>query len=136
MSAILTENSSAVREEFFKKLAFLFYGIASCEEPIDADGFDLLKKQVQKIWQKRGSQLEGFEGVMANKVEAMFDWINLNETDWEYCLQEFGYFANKNAAFLTGYNAQFVQESALEITRIFGGEQNKAFLKLQQILNP
>lgn len=134
MTDTITQNDTITWQEFYTRLGYLYYGIASAAGPVDTDGMELLKKCVSRIWMHNSGDLVGFEGYVPNKVDALFDWLNLNETDWEYCVNEFTYFVNKHRADMPEHMRSFALDSADEVARFWGMPNNKAIEKLHTLL--
>lgn len=121
-------------DEFYSKLGYLYYGIAAATGPVDAETLDLLKKLVNRIWARSGNELPGFQGYMAGKVDSVFDWLNLNDTDWEYCSSAFGYFMNRNRSGIPESLKVFVRSSATEIAAIVAKEDNPVLARIDELI--
>lgn len=121
-------------KEFYQKLGYLFYGIASAESPMNADKLELLKKNVHDFWGKNKHQLVNFHADTENNVDTMFDWLNLNENPWEDCVREFKYFANTFGPEMPAEMKTFVLESANRLAFVFGTANNPALKATVEIM--
>jgi hypothetical protein len=130
MSETLVENRSKEWDAFFNKIGYVYYAIAEAANKTDAEGIAELKKNVQKIWRNYSVMFDGFQGYHANKAEAQFDWLNLNETDFLFCMNEFHCYMAEQPPLLTSARYQAILDSASEIAKAMGDSENKALKKL------
>lgn len=132
----LNQTEEEVWQEFYTKLGYLYYGVASAayNGNVDGETFALLKRSINRIWMNNDGDLPGFQGYTQNRVEAILDWLNLNETSWEDCVQEFSYFIKNHTEQMSTYLMEFVRNSADEVARFMGASRNPALTKLQELL--
>ena len=121
-------------DEFYRKLSHLYYAIAAMEN-VNSERLEHLKRIVNKIWADHQGAIEGFQGYTVNKVEALFDWLCLNETDWEYCMDEFESFMKIYRQQMPVSMQFFVLQSAKDLSAALGNPANKALSRLENKMN-
>jgi len=103
--------------------------VAAATLPMDAETMSQLKKSVSRIWMHNAADLYLFQGYTPNNVEALFDWLALNETDWEFCIGEFVFLIRKQNCAIPATMKDFALNSADEVSRYYCAPENKALIK-------
>jgi hypothetical protein len=123
-----------VRAEFYNKLGYLYYGIFAAAGKVTPDELSTLKRAVTRLWMENEAYLPEFQGYTPNKVDAMFDWLNLNDAEWEYCVNEFIFFIKNHTDGLSKDTANFIVNGADEISRYVNANDNEALILLKNVM--
>jgi hypothetical protein len=121
-------------DSFINKLGFVYYAMAEANGKTSGDDMEQLKKTVQRIWSRYSGIFTGYQGYHANKTEALFDWLNLNETDWKFCMNEFSCFLTEKPDFVTSGIRQAILDTATEVSAALGETDNAALKELRGLL--
>lgn len=132
---VLKTTETVDWEEFYPRIGHLFYGVAAAGGAVNQEGLEALKKRVHRLWNRKGPELPGFGSYIPAKVDAVLDWLHLNETDWEYCLTGFGYLLNRFRDQIPSSMKDFIQSGAREIAAIAPEESNPALQRLEEMLD-
>ena len=128
MTVLTTVEVPFAWDDFYKKFAYLYYGIMAEAQATDADSMELMRKTVSRFWSRNAGQLPGFQGYTANKVDSLFDWLYLNDTDAAYCKNEVFPFLKHHKEEIPEALLQFISATAKEIAQL-AGTANNAFLQ-------
>lgn len=134
-SETMTETSADSWQEIYNKLGFLYYGVVTSSEAMNPDTNELMRKCVNRFWAQSKDTLPGFQGYTPNKVDAMFDWLGLNDADWEYCINEFAFIAKRHKDTAPAEVKEFVNKSARDLARLMGLEPCPALDRLNGLFD-
>jgi hypothetical protein len=127
MTAFTSVEVPFAWDDFYKKFAYLYYGIMAEANATDTDSMELMRKSVSRFWNRNAASLPGFQGYTPNKIDSLFDWLALNETDASYCKNEVLPFFSQHADEIPTSLKQFITASAKEIAQL-AGSGNSEFL--------
>lgn len=113
-------NEQQIPKDFYNKLGYLFYALATQKQPMNADNLELLKRSTQRLWAKHRSEMPEFQPSTADNVDTLYDWLNLNETPAEDCQREFDEFFKLHATEMSPQLLILTQTAASEMAGVFG----------------
>lgn len=113
-------NEQQIPKDYYNKLGYLFYALATQKQPMNADNLELLKRTTQRVWAKHRAEMPAFQPSTADNVDTLYDWLNLNETPAEDCQREFDEFYKLHASEMTPQLLSLIQSTANEVAGIFG----------------
>lgn len=119
-------STATALKDLYNKLGYLYYGLASADNPLDGDGLELLKKTVHRQWEQNRANLPEFQPSSADNVDTLFDWLMLNETPSADCIREFNDFIRIHGNDMDDSLKAFTRQSARNITGMFGQGQNSS----------
>lgn len=135
MATTEIKENRIIWDDFYKHLGYLYFGIAAEEAAVNEDRMALLRKSVQRIWQKNAPVLEGFEGYTINKMDSLYDWLALNETSPEYCFDEFSVYYKQVKPWVSDEMKHFIVNSSREIHDLLGKDDSVGLSKLNTWLS-
>ena len=116
----LAMTTTVAIKDLYKSLGYLFYGIAALKNGMDSDGLELLKRAVHRQWDQHRHLLPDFQPSHADNVDTLFDWLMLNETSAEDCMNEYNDFIRLHRDELPEAVVSFVRNAAAQISAAFG----------------
>ena len=115
-------------EEFYEKIAYLFYAVAKIDGKEALSEFNKLHEEIEKIWRKTDDEKHEFDTDGGIETEAIFEWLDEEGYSSEDALNEFKEYALEHAAHfdpLTHDNIMHTcKEIATQIRKINHAESN------------
>jgi hypothetical protein len=127
-------ESTFIWREFYKRLSFHYYGIASAANKTSSDDMEFLKKKIRMIWKEYQPILPDFHADTMDNTETTFDWLNLNETPWEYCANELKVFLNLYSDQFTDDMKNFILKSSQELASSLSARENPCNKTVQLLI--
>ncbi|MBL7812325.1 MAG: TerB family tellurite resistance protein [Bacteroidetes bacterium] len=129
----MNSQSAFAWKEFYQKLGYLYYGVASADKQVTAEETDMLKKLVRQVWTQYENSLDEFGADTAYNIETVFDWLLLNDATPDQCMDEFAFFLKNHAAQMSPELKKMILESAERIATAFSRISKSEMRVLQQL---
>ncbi len=76
-------------QEFYQKLAYLFYSVAGIDGKVDQQEVEQFHKEVLSIWKKTDTDAHEYDTSGAIEIEAIFDWLDEEGYDCKDAFEDF-----------------------------------------------
>ncbi|NOT35904.1 MAG: hypothetical protein HOP11_00840 [Saprospiraceae bacterium] len=84
-------------EEFYNKLAYLFFSVAGVDGKVDKMELEHLHNEIQLIWKETDTDSHDFGTSGGIEIEAVFEWLEEEGYDSNDAFQEFKIYAIANS---------------------------------------
>lgn len=76
-------------QDFYEKLAYLFYSVAGIDGKVDKHEVEQLHAEVLSIWKKTDTDAHDYDTSGAIEIEAIFEWLEEEGYDSKDAFEDF-----------------------------------------------
>ncbi|MBK9270795.1 MAG: hypothetical protein IPM48_04295 [Saprospiraceae bacterium] len=106
-------------QEFYEKLAYLFYSVAGIDGKVDHAEIKKLHEEVLLIWSKTDNDLHEFGTNGGIEIEAIFEWLEEEGYESRDALNDFKDYAIANSYLFDLKTKQYIIHTCKEIAAIY-----------------
>lgn len=131
------QYSAPIWTQFYEKMAFLFYSIASCDGHIAAQESASVKQQLREVWLDFESSSNEYGDDAAYQVETVFDWLLDAAPSSDDAFGEFKSFVKEHPGFITAPLRETILSSSKHVASSFYGtnsSEQKLLSELEDVL--
>ena len=118
---------------FYQVLGKLFYAIASTDNKVKKEEYDMLKKVIKSHWVSVDSTEDIHGSGIAFQIEIIFDWLSDFQLNSDHCFEAFTSYKGKHPSLFSTEIEQRIWQTANEIATVSSRKNNSELVILAKL---
>jgi hypothetical protein len=118
---------------FYQHLGKVFYCIAAIDKTVRKEEIKTLVATVKKDWLPLENSLDTFGTDSAYQIEIVFDWLSVNNWDYDEVIPDFKIFRREHKSLFTPETNRLILKTANAIANAFARKNKTEHLLISQL---